>query len=426
VSILLEQSWRLLLMAGLLCCSAFCSASETAFFNQSRRQLEQFRLSGNPLQMLVARLMESPERLLTTLLLSNMTVNTLFFSLSSVLSLELARSLNAAAGAVSAVLEFLILVLLGEMLPKAVAYSNARRICLLAAPVWFPLMRILRPLLRIFDGLAIRPALRLILGPRPSRRPSGPLTPQTLKRLLEPSIEQGWLTESQNRLMTEVLQLGLLKVRNIMRPRVDLLFCQVHESPAVIQARMIERKQTRIAVYEKSVDNVLGILSLRDLVLYPQTHIRAALQTVGYVPEHAPAEILFDIFSSPSTDLALVVDEYGGITGMVSREILIDELAGGDQPSPSVAPIKQIGPMQYRLAGYLPIHEWAGVFGIDPRDFRGSTVSGLILQQLGKIPRPGDSILLDNLRLTIERMDRHRIRTVILQVEPISPQEGTA
>ena len=251
------------------------------------------------------------------------------------------------------------------------------------------------------------------------------MTPQTLKRLLEPSIEQGWLTESQNRLMTEVLQLGLLKVRHIMRPRVDMLFCQVHESPAAIQARMVERKLTRIAVYEKSVDNVLGILSLRDLVLYPQTQIRTALQTVGYVPEYAPAEILFDIFESPSTDLALVVDEYGGVTGMVSREILIDELAGGDQPSPSVAPIEQIGPMQYRLAGYLPIHEWAGAFGIDPRDFRGSTVSGLILQQLGKIPRPGDSILLDNLRLTIERMDRHRIRTVILQVEPISPQEGT-
>ena len=82
--------------------------------------------------------MESPERLLTTLLLSNMTVNTLFFSLSSVLSLELARSMNAAAGGVSAVLEFLILVLLGEMLPKSVAYSNTRRVCLMACRSGFP------------------------------------------------------------------------------------------------------------------------------------------------------------------------------------------------------------------------------------------------------------------------------------------------
>lgn len=369
--------------------------------------------------------MDSPERLLTTLLLSNMTINTLFFTLSSVLSLQLARSLNAAAGGISAVLEFLILVVFGEMVPKAVAYSNTRRTCLMATPIWYPIMRIFRPILQILDGLAIRPTLRLILGANPSHIPAAKLTPQILKRLLEPSLEQGWLTENQNRLMTEVLQLSLLKVRDIMRPRVDMSFCQVNEPPAAIQSHMVERKLTRTAVYEKSVDNVLGILSLRDLVLQPQSNLRALLQTVEYVPEQAPAESLLDFFASHTSKGVLVVDEYGGVTGMVTRDILTDELVGGEPSSPSVAPIESIGPMEYRLAGYLPIHEWAGTFGIDPRDVRASTVSGLILQKLGKIPHPGDSILMDNLRLTVERMDRHRIRTVLLRIEPISTPEGS-
>lgn len=423
MSILLEHSWRLLLMIGLLFCSALCAASETAFFTQSRRQLDLFRQSRNPLQTLVARLMESPERMLTTLLISNMAVNTLFFSLSSIFSLELARTINAGAGGVSAVLVFLIMLLFGDMLPKAAAYSNTRRICLWTAPLWYPVMRILQPILQVLDGLAIRPTLRLILGSRPSQRSSPPLMPQTLKRLLEPSREKGLLTESQNRLMTEVLQLGLLKVRHIMRPRVDLSFCEVHESPAVIRDRMVERKLTRMIVYEKSVDNTLGVLSLRDLILQTQSNIRSLLQIVDYVPEHAPAESLLDLFAAPGTDFVLVVDEYGGITGMVSRDILTIEFVGGEPSFPSIVPVEQIGPLEYRLAGNLPIHEWAGTFGINPRDFRGSTVSGLIVQQLGKIPRPGDSILIDNLRLTIEQMDRHRIRTVILQVESISPRE---
>jgi putative hemolysin len=422
MAILLDHSLHLLLMAVLLGCSAFCSASETAFFNQSRRQLELFRQSGQRLQILVARLMESPERLLTTLLLANMTVNTLFFSLSSILSLQLAKSTNIAVGGISAVLEFLILVILGEMLPKAVAYSNTRRICMIAAPIWFPAMRILHPLLRFLDILTVRPALRLLLGAHPSR-PIGHLNPQSLIRLLEPSVEQGGLSESQNRLMSEILQLGLLKVRHIMRPRVDMAFCQVNEPAAAIQARMVERKLTRIAVYEKTVDNVLGILSLRDLVLNPQINLRSALQSVAYIPEHAPVEMLVEVFNSPTADLALVVDEYGGVTGMVSRDILIDELVGGETNSTSAIPIQAIGPMQYRLAGFLPIHEWAGTFGVDPQEYRASTVSGLILQHLGKIPRPGDSILLENLRLTIEQMDRHRIRSVILQVEPIAHRQ---
>ncbi len=423
MSILLEHSWRLLLMIGLLCGSAIVSASETAFFNQSRRQLDLFRQSTNPLHNLVARLMGSPERMLTTVLISNMAINTLFFSLSSILSLELARSVNAGAGGASVVLVFLVMVLFGELLPKAVAYSNTRRICLWTAPVWYPVTRILQPILQVLDGLAIRPTLRLILGSRPSRQSPVSLMPQNLKRLLEPSREKGLLTDIQSRLMTEVLQLGLLKVRHIMRPRVDMSFCEVHESPAVIRDRMTEHKLTQIIVYEKSMDNTLGVLSLRDLVVQSQSNIRSLLRPIEYVPEQATVESLLDLFAVPTTDWIMVVDEYGGITGMISRDILTVEFVGGQPSFPSIVPIEQIGPLEYRLAGNLPIHEWAGTLGVNLRDFRGSTVSGLIVQQLGKIPRPGDCILLGNLRLTIERMDRHRIRTVILQVEPISPQE---
>jgi putative hemolysin len=419
MSILFDHIWRLLLMVGLLICSGFFSASETGFFNLSRRQLDVFGHSDNRLHILVARLMNNPERLLSTLLFCNTTVNTLFFSLASVLSLQLGRTMNTAAGGISAILEFFVLVLFGEMLPKSVAYSNSRRVCLFAAPICYVLMRILHPILQISEGLLIRPALRLCLGAHPSRTANREISPHSIRMILEPSCQQGLITEAQSRLVTEVLQFGLLKLRHIMRPRVDMIMCEINGSIPAIQTLMKDRGLTRIPVYETSMDNVIGVLDLRDLLLHSQEKLRSIVHPVDFIPEQKTVESMFEYFSRHSSDLAIVVDEYGGVTGMISMDILLDELLGEPKANESILPVEQIGPMRYRLAGYLPIHDWAETFGVDPAEYRFATVAGLLIGQLGKIPRPGDSILMKNIRLSVDRMDRHRVRTVVMSLEPI-------
>ncbi len=419
MSVLFDHIWRLLLMGALLIGSGFFSASETAFFKLSRRQLDLFLHSGNPLQILVAKLMKNPERLLTTLLLCNMTVNTLFFSLASVLSLELARTTNAAAGGISAILELFVLVLFGEMLPKSVAYSNSRRTCLFAAPICYVLIRVLHPLVHIAENVLIRPVLRLCLGARPARTTNRTISPHSIHRILEPSYRQDRITEAQSRLVAEVLQFGLLKIRHIMRPRVDIVMCEVNGSIPAIQTLIKEHGINRIPVYEKTMDNVIGVLDLRNLLLNPQAKVRSLLQPVDFVPEQKNVESLFEYFSRHPSDLTVVVDEYGGVTGLISMDDLIDELLGEPQSDASPHPVEQIGPMRYRLAGDLPLHDWADTFGIDPTDYRFATVGGMIINRIGKIPRPGDSIRMNNIRLAVERMDRHRIRTVVMMLEPI-------
>ena len=121
--------------------------------------------------------------------------------------------------------------------------------------------------------------------------------------------------------------------------------------------------------------------------------------------------------------MAVIVDEYGGIAGSVRLEDIAEELFGRIGGSASVEPIKQLGPLQYRLAGDLAIHDWAEAFGVDLEETRVSTVGGLVTTLLGKVPRKGDVAYIGNLKFTVERVRRHRIETVILSLEPLSSHE---
>ncbi|RPJ38584.1 MAG: hypothetical protein EHM35_04210, partial [Planctomycetaceae bacterium] len=120
---------------------------------------------------------------------------------------------------------------------------------------------------------------------------------------------------------------------------------------------------------------------------------------------------------------AIVVDEYGGIAGIVQLEDIAEELVGRMDVTAGVEPIKQLGPFEYRLAGDLAIHDWADVLGIDLEETRQSTIGGLVTTLLGRVPRKGDVACLGNLKFTVERVRKHRIETVILTVEPI-PSHG--
>jgi putative hemolysin len=416
-------------MLVLLGCSAFFSASETAFFNLSRRQLRQLtrpaqdRIAALPtlvtqqgLEQLVALLLRNPGLLLGSLLLANCGVNICFFSLSIVLAAEIGSVFGPTAAAVSALLSFVVLVLLGEMLPKSLAYINPRRFSLAAAVPAFVLVRVLAPLQSVFNFLIVAPALRLLLG---TRRKPKPVSITQLKLLIESSRQQGLITAAENRLLTEAVEFGFLKVRHVARPRVDMPACDVNAPPCRARALMTERKLTKLPVYSATIDNIVGLVYLRDLLLQPQVSLDRLVRKAHFVPEQKTVESLLEFFRHNATDIAIVVDEYGGICGYVCIEDIVEELVG-PVPGQLTEPIQQIGPMTYRLPGNLPIHDWADAFGIHPAATRLSTIGGLVTALLGRIPRPGDTAHLKNLKFTVQTMQKNRIEAVILSVEGIS------
>jgi putative hemolysin len=405
---------KIILMLILLAGSAFFSGSETAFLNLSTRQVRLLEKSEYKLQKLVARLLGKRRQLVNCFLLGNMTVNVLFYAVSSVLIIRL-KDYSSLAAASTALLSFAGVLLFGEILPKSLAYANSKTFCVAAAlPAYFCL-QIFGPIELVIKVSILEPALRLLLGP--TRHPKA-ITVGEFKSLIETTRKQGLITAGENKLFTEVIELGFLKVRHVMRPRVDMIACDVTESSETARRKMKENRLTRLPVYVDTIDNIVGLVHLRQILLRPGVSLDKIVQNVNFVPEQKTVESLLEFFRRSQTDMAIVVDEYGGIAGSVRLEDIAEELLGQIEPASQIEPVEQTGPFEYRLSGNVAIHDWADVFGIDLAQTSMVTIGGLVTALLGKIPKPGDSAYLKNLKLTVEDVQHHRIKTLVLTLEP--------
>jgi CBS domain containing-hemolysin-like protein len=186
---------------------------------------------------------------------------------------------------------------------------------------------------------------------------------------------------------------------------------------------MLKNHLTKLPVYVRTIDNIVGLVHLRQLLLKADMSLDKLVQQVNFVPEQKTVESLLEFFRRTGTDTAIVVDEYGGIAGSVRLEDIAEELLGPIELGSGVEPIEQLGPFEYRLAGNLTIHDWAEAFGIEPTETRLSTIGGLVTALVGKIPKSGDVAYLKNLKFTVESVRKHRIETLILTLEPI-PTNG--
>lgn len=404
----------ILLMVVLLGCSAFFSGSETAFFHLSHRTVRQFAKSGKRLERLTATTLSNPSRFLTALLFGNMLVNVLYFALTSTISFQLARSARPAAGTLVAAGGFILLLLFGEMLPKSLAYTNARQFCLCAAPASYLFLKVLSPLICAIDLLIVQPVIRLFV--RPKIR-AGVSTKQ-LKMLLDSSRQRGTISGSENQLMTEILKFGFLKVRHVMQPRVEMPSCSIRTSVKSAIQELLGKNLVKMPVYTDSVDSVVGFIHLRDLFLHPERSLSKMVRHAQFVPEQKSVESLIDFFRQTKMDAAIVVDEYGGVAGWVEQDDIMEQLLGPLEDACQAEPIEQIGPMEYRLQANLSIHEWMDAFGIDIKQERQVTIGGVVIAMLGRIPKEGDEVIFRNIKFVVERVKQNRIRTIILSPGP--------
>lgn len=404
-------------MAVLLAGSGFFSGSETAFFNLSPRQTMQFRRSSHRMQKIAGTLLLRPKQLLTALLLANMAVNVCYYALGSVLVINLGNDIGAVAGTAAAVLSFALLVMFGEMLPKSFAFQNSAAICTLAALPCYITIKILSPVQKTFNFIIVEPILRLM---KIGREKHEEINVSELKLLIEASHDKGLITSHENMILSQVVELGFLKVRHVMQPRVDMEFCNIATTNESTRMLMREKNLRFIAVYENYIDNVKGFVSLRSLLLEPEKPLSELIEDVVYVPEQKTVESLLEFYRANQIKFALVVDEYGGIAGQVTVDHVIDELLGESELPQQTEPIEQIGPMTYRLSGDLPLHDWAETFGIDAEEVRISTIGGLTTALLGKVPKPGDTAKIKNLKLSVESVKRKRIETIILTIEHVA------
>ena len=408
--------WQFALLAALLLGSGFFSGSETALFNLTRGQLHRLRNAGR-MGRTVAALMSRPQRLLNTLLLGNMLVNVAYTGICAVMIIDL--KLAGAATWTVALASFasvLVLILLGEVTPKTLAYTLHERWATATAGIVFTVGRILAPPLWILEKLLVRPLTQILA---PAGGASEPISPEELGAVMALSAKRGLLDHDANALLQEIIELTDLRVWEIMVHRTDVVAYDVDNGREGLVELFRKTHLRKIPVYEGNIDQILGVVHAKRLLLNPAAPLRDLIVRVPFVPEAANVERVLLQFRVTRTQMAIVVDEYGGTAGLITLEDVLEQIVG-DIPDPNGADrgpaVQSEGENQYVLDGDLTIHEWVEAFRMDLSGRRISTVGGFVISQLGRICRTGDQVTYRNLRFTVESMRGRRIGKIRLEL----------
>jgi len=409
------------LLALMLVCSAFFSGSETAFFTLSRGQLHRMRSSRGP-GRIVASLMANPRHVLNTLLLGNMIVNTIFAAVSAVILLDLPNvGVPEWAIVVLSPVPVVVLILVGEVAPKMLGLVLGQRWAMLAAGPLILVSRVLSPLLWLLETVVVVPMTR-ILAPR--QAPGADITAHELSAILVLSARRGIIGHDAGELMQEIVALTDLRVRDIMVPRVDIIAYDVDAPPAGLAELFRRTRLKKVPVYRRNIDQTVGLVHAKRLLLNPKTPLAQLVVKAPFVPEAANLERVLLQFRVTRTQMAVVVDEYGGTAGLVTLQDILEQIVG-DIPAPdqtaTAPPVQPLGPREYRLNGDLAIHEWADAFRLDLSGRRISTVGGFVAWRLGRIPRVGDVAEYRNLLFTVESMRGRRIDKLRLELREERP-----
>jgi putative hemolysin len=411
---------HLIALPVLLILSALCSGSEAVLFSLTPLQRERAAASPDPLRRLAARLMERPRQTLLTILVSNTAVNALLFATSYVVFRNLAARVGTWVTPVSAAASVLLVVVFSEVVPKTVGVQLADRLARYVAPVVRLAQWVVWPVARLLDLLLIEPCLRIAFGTeREGTADSAGLTPAELKALLELSRRSGGLKPLEDTFLRPIVDLGELRVRDVMVPRVQITTYDVNASSEGLRALMRQTRHKKIPVYEGALDNIVGLVYGKVLFFNPDRPLRQLVQPVRFVPEIITCEQLLVHFRQTRTQMAIAVDEYGGVAGLVTLEDVLEQIVGelhDPEEQPEEPDIRVLPDGQYDISGQLSVRYWVDAFGLSPRVAQVATVGGLVMAELGRAAVEGDVVRIGNVELAVARVRRRRIERLRLRL----------
>lgn len=320
-------------------------------------------------------------------------------------------------------------VVVGELVPKRLGLRNPERIAgLVARPMgWFT--RALYPLVQLLN-ISSDFLLRLVAG-RPAKEP--PVTEEEIKVLMEQGTKAGIFEKTEQSLVANVLRMDAQRIGAIMTPRVNIYALDMEGSAEEIRREVVDSPYSRIIVCKGGLDNILGILQIKDLVRRAGPgqpfDVLSALQTPVYVPDSVSPMRLLELFKKTGKPLALVVDEYGGIEGLVTlndvMEAIVGDIPSAEVPEEPLAVRREDG--SWLIDGMLSIERFKEIFHVDelPDEASGRyhTIGGFVMMRLGRIPAIADHFEWQGMRLEIVDMDGNRIdKLLVVPPKPVSPQ----
>jgi CBS domain containing-hemolysin-like protein len=397
----------ILIIALLVLLSAYFSATETAFSSLNRTRLKTLAEQGNRRAALTLHLAEDYDRLLSTILVGNNVVNIAMSSISTLLFVRLLPNIGAT---VSTIVITLVVLIFGEVSPKSLAKENPEKFAMSVASTIRVLVWLLTPINFLFTQW------KKLLGKLFRSENRRHMTQDELLMLVEEVAQDGTIDEDEGDLLRSAIEFNDLDAEDILTHRVDLEAISVHATPEEVARVFSESRYSRLPVYDGSIDNIVGVLHQKDFYTgtgisrRPLTEI---MQEPVYVPQSVPIGDLLKVLQKHKAHMAVVSDEYGGTLGIVTMEDILEELVGEiwDEHDEVVESFRKVGEHTYRVLGTAEVEQLDRFFQLDC-DSDCTSVSGWVMEQLGRIPDEGDAFDYQDLHITVTETDSHRVEEI--------------
>ncbi len=407
----------LIIMAIFILCSAFFSATETAYSTLNRTRLKTMAEKGNKRAALALQLEENYDKLLSTILIGNNIVNIGTASLGTIMFVKLLGE-DIGATVSTAVVTILVLIF-GEISPKSLAKEHAEQFAMFSAHILKGLMWLFTPLNFLFTQWK-----KLLSRLFRAQQDPG-MTQDELLMLVEEVKQDGSIDEDESNLLRSAIAFTNRTAEDILTHRVDLEAVPLTATHTEIAQVFTTSRYSRLLVYEENIDNIVGVLHQKDFYVgsgITEKPLKEIMTTPLFIPKSVLISDLLKLLQQTKSHIAVVTDEYGGTLGIVTMEDILEELVGEiwDEHDEVVEDFQKLDDHTYRISCTVSLEKLYQFFQIHA-EVPGTSISGWVMEELGRIPVVGDSFQADGLDVTVSATDNHRILTI--DVKPLPQTE---
>lgn len=417
------QTVNIIVIAISVGLSAFFSSSEAAFLSlQGSPRLQHLVSTGDPGARRVSRMLDQPERLLSTILLGNNLVNILFATLMTIVTLSFIED-EAVGVIVATAVGTSVLLVLGEIIPKAFAVRYAERVAFVYARPLQAIELVLWPVVVSLQFIS-----NTVLPNRTPQEAEAPsITEGELRALIDIGEAEGAFEPEEAELLENVFRFGDRQVREVMTPRTEMILVEQGATLAEFLRIYGENSHTRFPVYAGETENVMGIISAKDVLktlsareVRGEESVTAVTRRTHFVPETKRVAELFEELRASGNQMAIVVDEFGGLAGLVTLKRLLEELAGpvGEEGEAPEEEYEAIDEFTFQVDGAMDLAEANEELGLNLPEGDFETVAGFVLDVLGHIPSQGERFEYGGLRFEVVEMKNLKVESVKLVKPP--------
>ena len=423
--------FQLAVLVILVILSAFFSSAETAFSTFNKIKMRALAEEGNKKAALVLKILDSYSKLLSAILIGNNVVNLSASSLATTVAIALSEPLGLQASLMTGLATGILTVVVllgGEIVPKTWANLYADKIALVYAPIIRFLMVILTPVIFIVDKIAL--GILKLFRIDPSKK-NNAMTESELRSYVDVSHEDGVIEEEEREMIYNVFDFGDSLAKDIMIPRIDMVTVEDTATYKEVMELFRENMYTRLPVYHDSTDNIIGIINVKDFLFVKDSDkfaIKDILRDAYYTYEYKKTSDLMMEMRKSSSNIALVLNEYGSTEGMITLEDLLEEIVGeirDEYDEDEETLIQDLGDNTYIVPGGMKLDDINNSIDTDFSSEDYDSIGGLIIEKLDKLPEENETVELeDGTVLTVKTVNQNRIEEVLMKL-PVAAETNS-